>query len=414
MRYLLLFLFCLSGFFVSAQSIKELKARQKKAKQEIELTNKLLNETKKNKNTTVSNLNLLKKQIKERETLIQALAAEINLLDENLQALEAQKALLERRLNSLKKEYAALIYHSYYYQNSNKLNQYLFILSSNSFGESFRRYRYVQEYSDYRKQQSLEIQKVATELSQKVALLAETKKKKELAAAGTTKENENLQSDQKNKEKMLTDLSKKEKQLHADLKKKQKQITELNDKIDRLIAEEIRKAEEKRKADEARRKAQAETQGKKTTPAPTVSSEEGLIAGGFEKNKNRLPWPVKGVITGKFGVHPHPVIKNIEINNKGVYIQTQQNTDAVAIFEGEVTQVFAIPGNNNAIIVKHGIYRSVYANLTATYVRIGDKVSAKQALGKVYVDEENNNKTELYFMLYKNATLLNPEHWLSK
>ena len=99
--------------------------------------------------------------------------------------------------------------------------------------------------------------------------------------------------------------------------------------------------------------------------------------------------------------YPHPVLKQVMVNNKGIYIQTPANSDACAIYEGEVTQIFAIPGNNNAIIVKHGNYRTVYANITTTYVKSGDKVSAKQKLGKIFVDTENDNKTELYFMLYK-------------
>ncbi len=408
MRYLLLIISCFFVFSLSAESINDLKKKQKKAKQQIELTNKLLNKTKKSKNNTVSNLSLLKKKIKERENLISALNSEILILDKNLSALESQKKMLERRLSSLKKEYAELVYYSYFHQQKDELNQYFFILSASSFSQAYRRMRYVQEYSEYRKKQSIQIQKVANELNDKVEKLINTKISKELVAKGTETENLNLQSDEKNKKKMLKDLSKKEQELRNDLKKQQKDIRSLNNKIDRLIAEEIRKAEERRKAEEEKRKKEGKT-GKSTS-----SKELALIAGGFQKNKGRLPWPVKGIVTGHFGVHPHPVLKHVEVNNKGIYIQTQQGANATAVFKGEVTQVFAIPGNNNAIIVKHGTYRTVYANLTTTYVKIGDKITDKQKLGKVYVDDENDNKTELYFMLYKNSTLDNPEQWLSK
>jgi len=426
MRCILLFAFCLLSFGISAESIKDLKKKQQKAKEKIELTNKLLNETQKTKKTTVSTLSLIKKQISERENLIHALNAEITLLDNNLKALEDQKKLLERRLETLKNEYAALTYHAYFYKNRNEFNQYLYILSSNSFSQGVRRFRYVQEYSQYRKEQSLQIQQVTNQLREKVEQLSQTKKNKEAVAQGKISENLNLQADEKQKQKMLNDLSKKEKTLYADLKKHQKQINELNDKIDRLIAIEIenarKKAEAKRKKEEERRKQNNKTTSEKgtatkdtpSTPSNIMTKEETLIAGGFEKNQGRLPWPVKGVITGRFGVHPHPTLQRVTVNNKGIYIQTQQNAEACSVYEGEVTQVFAIPGNNNAIIVKHGIYRTVYANLTSTYVKIGEKVSTKQALGKVYVDTENNNKTELYFMLYKNSTLNDPEKWLSR
>jgi septal ring factor EnvC (AmiA/AmiB activator) len=145
-----------------------------------------------------------------------------------------------------------------------------------------------------------------------------------------------------------------------------------------------------------------------------MTKEEGLIAGGFEANRGRLPWPVKGVITGHFGLHPHPVLDHVQVNNKGIYIQTSSGADACAVYDGEVTQVFAIPGNNTAIIVKHGNYRTVYANLGAAYVQSGTKVKSRQKLGRVYVDASRENRSELYFMVYKNSALQNPEVWLSK
>jgi septal ring factor EnvC (AmiA/AmiB activator) len=438
MRYfLLLFIACCMSLSAFSQSVKDLKKKQQQAKEKIALTNKLLNETQKNKKTTVSTLSLIKKQITERENLITALNSEISLLENNLQKMETQKRILQARLASLKKEYAGLIYHAYFHKNKNKFNQYLFILSSQSFTQGFRRLRYVEEYSEYRKEQSIQIQQVTTELAAKVQQMAKTKQTKEIVAEGKVKETKHLQADEKNKQVILGELSKKEKTLHAELKRQQRQIAELNNKIDRLITIEIenarKKAEAKRKKDEEAKKlkeknkkptdkivSKTTTKTSTTTPKETFSDanimtkEETLIAGGFEKNKARLPWPVRGIITGHFGIHPHPVLDHVEVNNKGVYIQTQQNADACAVYEGEVTQVFAIPGNNNAIIVKHGIYRTVYANLTTTYVKIGSMVSTKQRLGKVYVDAENNNKTEIYFMLYKNAALENPELWLSK
>jgi murein DD-endopeptidase MepM/ murein hydrolase activator NlpD len=73
-----------------------------------------------------------------------------------------------------------------------------------------------------------------------------------------------------------------------------------------------------------------------------------------------------------------------------------------------------VPGSNQSVIIKHGNYRTVYSNLATLYVKVGDKVSTKQKIGKVYTDTENDNKTELYFMLYKDTEIQNPEIWLAK
>ena len=159
-----------------------------------------------------------------------------------------------------------------------------------------------------------------------------------------------------------------------------------------------------------------------TTTAPTSSQsvntltkEEQIISGNFDKNQGRLPWPVSnGFISGHYGVQPHPILRHVTTNNKGIYIQTPSNGSARAIFEGIVTQRFSIPGSNNAVIIKHGAFRTVYANLTQISVKEGDKVSAKQVIGKIYTDDENDNKTELYFQIWKDKVLQNPENWLTK
>lgn len=443
MRYFILILMtCFLTLSVSGQSVNSLKKKQRQAKRQIALTNKLLKETKENKNTTVSTLKLIRKQISEREILITAINSEISVLDRRRNKIAEQRKVLQTRLTSLKKEYGDLLYHSYFHKNNQKKNQYLFILSSNSFSQGYRRLRYVEEYSEYRKKQSIQIQEITYELEKKAHELTYIIKNKALLAQGKIIEAENLQGDKKKKEEILSTLSKKEKDLYIDLRKQQKQVNSLNEEIDRLIAIEIekarKKAEEKARkaAEERRRKAEekerarqaanasknknasassskaAAAPAKEFTTADLMTKEEELIAGGFAKNRGRLPWPVTGIITGHFGIHNHPVLKSVQVNNKGIYIQTEKNTDACSIYDGEVTQVFSIPGNNNAIIIKHGIYRTVYANLTSTYVKIGDKVKTKQRLGKVYIDEENNNKTEIYFMLYKDSDLQNPESWL--
>lgn len=447
-----LIILCLSilvfGFSTQAQTISELKKKQQQAKKKIELTNKLLKETQNNQKSTVSNLSVLKKQIDERENLISALNTEITVLDKNLSMLNSEKQILLKRLEQLRKEYANLVYHAYFFKN--EYNQYLFVFSSETFTQAFRRLRYVQQYSNYRKEQSLQIMEVTNQLQKKENQLTETKVEKSTVLQGKEVENSQLQTARMSKQKMLADLTKKEKELREQLKKDQKQIQELNDKIDQLIAREIeaaeRKANARRQREEAKklekaqrdsaRKAEKEAKAAKKAgkPAPVsapiatekpatpitkpgqanLTEEEGVIAGGFEKNRGRLPWPARGVITGHFGIQNHPVLQHVQINNKGIYILSVAGADAACVYEGEVTQVFSIPGSNNAIIVKHGNFRTVYANLTNTYVKVGSKVSARQKLGRIFVDEESNGKTELYFMLYNNSTLENPERWLGK
>ena len=83
------------------------------------------------------------------------------------------------------------------------------------------------------------------------------------------------------------------------------------------------------------------------------------------------------------------------------------------MFEGEVSSVFSM-GGTQAVIVQHGNYRTVYSGLSTVSVKKGDKVLAKQAIGKIYSDPEQDNSTILFFQVWKDKDILNPELWLAK
>ena len=392
------------------QSIAELEEKKKQALENLAQTNKLLNETQKSKQGSVNKINLIKRNIKERKTVIQSLNGQIDALERNIGVLRTEKQQLEERLRYLKADYAKLIRETHVRRNH--FSPLLFILSSDNAGQAYRRFRYLQEFSDYRKKQAFEIQKVTAQLVVKEKNLTNDVDKKERVLTEKEREAKKLESDRQQENKMLTQLQKKEKKLKDQQKKQQRQANELNNKIQKLIAAEIRKDEERR------RQAANESAKESGKPVPTtfeMSKDEKLIAGNFEKNKGRLPLPVeKGFISGHFGVQPHPVLKHVTTNNKGIYIQAPSGSSARAVFEGVVTQCFMVPGSNSAVIVKHGNYRTVYSNLTEIYVKEGDKVSTKQRIGKIFVDTENDNKTELYLMIYRDTSIQNPELWLAR
>lgn len=392
------------------QSIAELEEKKKQALENLAQTNKLLNETQKSKQGSVNKINLIKRNIKERKTVIQSLNSQIDALERNIGVLRTEKQQLEERLRYLKADYAKLIRETHVRRNH--FSPLLFILSSDNAGQAYRRFRYLQEFSDYRKKQAFEIQRVTAQLAVKEKNLTNDVDKKERVLTEKEREAKKLESDRQQESKMLTQLQKKEKKLKDQQKKQQRQANELNNKIQKLIAAEIRKDEERR------RQAANESAKESGKPVPTtfeMSKDEKLIAGNFEKNKGRLPLPVeKGFISGHFGVQPHPVLSHVTTNNKGIYIQAPSGSSARAVFEGVVTQCFMVPGSNSAVIVKHGNYRTVYSNLTEIYVKEGDKVSTKQRIGKIFVDTENDNKTELYLMIYRDTSIQNPELWLAR
>jgi murein DD-endopeptidase MepM/ murein hydrolase activator NlpD len=136
------------------------------------------------------------------------------------------------------------------------------------------------------------------------------------------------------------------------------------------------------------------------------------ISDGFAGNKGKLPWPTTtGVIVNEFGEHSHPVLKGIKIKNNGIDISTKLNEKVKTIFEGEVRKIVSIPGQNIAVLIRHGDFVTVYSNLIKVQVKVGDRVQAQQVIGEVYNDEKT--QSGIYkLQIWQENTLLNPTEWI--
>lgn len=399
-RIIILFIECfILTLSINAQSVDELQKRKERAMKNLEMTSNLISETKETTAKTMTKVNLLSAEIKERKVVINSLNAEINGINQQLSRLRSEATAKQKALESIKKEYAALMYHQYYKKGN--FDKLMFVLSAGNFAESYRRYRYMQQYSEYCKKKAVEIEEAKKELNAKLEEVEAVRLKRLDVLNNRKQENSKLQSEKNRHSVMVSKLKRKEKDLRKELKKQQKVADQLNAQIERKIAEEARKYEK-----------ESIKQGKKV--GDVLTKEEKLVSGNFEKNQGRLPWPVeKGIVVGSFGIQPHPVLERVTTNNKGIYIQCPSGSNARSVFEGEVTQCFSIPGSNNAVIIKHGLYRTVYANLTKVNVKVGDKVSLKQTIGKIYSDPDEDNKTVLYFQVWKDKSINNPENWLA-
>ena len=372
-----------------ADSVKELQNKQKKLQQDIEQTNKMLNQTKKDEKATMNKLQLIGTNIKNQRQLIYALDNEIFALNAEMTALGATRDSLQRVLEGYKADYAEMVRQSHFAQVQQ--SPLLFLLSSDSFQQLARRARYLQEFAAFRQEQVRRIEGTQAEIDTQNELLAANKHDKLTALDTRKREQENLKRDERKQQTMLNQLKSKEKDLNKQLKQQQKKVAELNKKIDEMIRQQAQKASK-----------------------TSLTKEQQLIAGGFEANKGRLPWPVeKGMISGHYGKQQHPVYSQVTMDNKGIYIQTTAGTKARAVYKGEVTSCFIIAGTY-AVIVQHGNYRTVYSNLASLNVKQGDHVETKQVLGTIFTDPEQDQKTELYFQIYKDMNIVNPELWIAR
>lgn len=425
--HIIFFLGCFLIASVSlGQSRNALEKKHKKTQEDIKYTNSLLKKTQRDKKISMNQLMILNKKIAARQELINTITEEVKILNKKINETLESIELLEKDLKKLTTGYAKMIVFAYKTRSS--YDKVVFILAANDFNMAYRRLKYLQQYADYRKKQMEKIVVTRQELSEKVEELKTKKESKELLLSEEETETKQLSSEKGEHAKMLTILKSKEEDLKKKLAEQKLSDQKLKKAINDLIAEEIRKAELARKEKLRKEKELREKNAKNNVPDDKtnvtdktkkvtvfdLTPAEQIVSDKFEANKGKLPWPIeRGIVTGTFGEHDHPVLKGIKIKNDGVYISTTQGSVARTIFDGTVSKIISIPGKNKAIIIRHGDFLSVYSNLKDVSVNVGEKVKAKQKIGTVFTDQDDDNKTILELQIWQGTIKQNPESWLS-
>ncbi|MFH0895011.1 MAG: peptidoglycan DD-metalloendopeptidase family protein [Bacteroidota bacterium] len=412
--YFLIVILVLTGTAAYSQTKDKLQKDKKQLEKDIQYTNKLLNETKKSKQISLSQLMILNNQITMREDLISSISNEIDGLDIQIFKNNQTVRYLDKELKKLKTEYAKMIF--YAFRNRNRVNNLMFILASSNINQAYRRMRYLQQYAEYRKRQAFLIINTQKLLSGQITQLEYRKNNKTSLLHEKESEKTNLSVEKEEKNLALKSLRAKEKELMKTLKEKQNAASKLNKAIETIIANEIKKSKSKNNSNKnvTTNKTNVTTNKKVTTSVYDLTPAEQTLSNSFESNMGKLPWPSeKGVVTSTFGKHPHPVLDGITVNNNGIDIGTNRGATCRAIFEGKVTGVVSLPGSGKAVIVRHGDYLTVYSNLSEVFVKMNDAVKTKQTLG-VIITDDSDSKTELHFEVWKGKALLNPMSWLSK
>ena len=440
MRRLLIYIVLIFSIALNGQTKEELQLQKVLLQDQIDLANTLLKKTQNNRNASITELQTLNQKIDSREKLIVNMSRQIRGIDREAAAKEGEIQTLEIRIDSLKSDYAKLIQLAQY--NLQPTDQVMFILSSNSFAQAAKRLQYFKDMTRYREQQVRQIHVAQENLArEKKALIA--KKIEKTAIQQAQKEAKiALLADAQDQQKTLATLQSRESDLKKDINKKQREAQQLEKQIKRIIAEEMRKAKERaeRTALEMEAKELGLVRGKDFSsrtsnkaitqlidkarkakgmdtrddgPAFAMTPEARALANNFASNKGALPWPVeRGIITGKFGKHPHPVVKGIIVDNPHIEITTEDNAIVRASFEGEVSSVVPIPGANVMVLIRHGNYFTVYSNLVTVQVKAGDTISLKQPIGTAFTDEEG--KTMVQFGLWRDANIQDPYPWLAQ
>ncbi len=406
-------------------SHKELQKKRNKLNDDIKQLNSQLSQTKANKKSQINSIVVINTKIKVREELITTINNELLHINSQIKRTVTEVNALQANLNQLKTEYAKMIYFAQ--RNRDSYTKLMFLFSAGDFNQAYLRLKYFQQYSAFRKKQAMEIVSTQTLLNEKLKQLEEQRHEKNVLLGNEKEEKLILDTEKQQQETVLNELQQQEKELKAELEKKRRDAENLQLAIKKLIEAEIkRKAEESariaaEKAAKAEKLAKEKNKAKKpnktetktieTKPtAPELTEAAEALGADFSSNRGKLPWPVtKGVICQPYGEYEHPAIKGFMMNNNGVDICTGKGSEARAVFDGEVTSIAISPTGGKLVIVRHGEYLSVYSNLENVFVKQGQQVKIKQAIGTI-IDEDG--KTSMNLQIWKGQKTMDPSGWL--
>jgi septal ring factor EnvC (AmiA/AmiB activator) len=392
MRYIsVIALFFLFQSALFSQSMADLEAQRRRTIDEISYIDNLLQTTSKERQESMNSLSIVSNRLVLRERALSGMKEEISLLNYRIELNTVALAMMEDDLVVLKRDYAQAVVNAYKTMKGYPVMVY--VLSAKDFNQGYKRVKYLQQVAKVRKNGAEVIGELKEQIeSSKEKLSADLFVISDLRTKEETQRSL-LAQEQRDRQQLVRTLNNRERQLQQELEAKRRVAQQIEREIERLIEEERKRAE-----------------------TLALTPEQRLLGENFSDNKGRLPWPVeRGIVTSRFGRHRHPELKYLTEDNIGIEITSSGSIPAKAVFRGEVAKIFSIPGANMTIILRHGQYLSVYANLVNIKVRAGDIVSVGQVLGDVYADSGSNATCVLKFMIFENnSKYLDPEQWLLK
>lgn len=390
---ILLFFLLLIVTDLRSQSKQALENQRKEIQNEIKVIELKLSNSSKKKGLIISNAEDLNYKIKLQQNLISNINNQLNLILNEIDANEIQLTNLKNKEASLKEELAKMLITGY--KKKSNLNKLMFIFSSSSFQQAYKRIQYFKQYVNFQNKTLLKIKSTSSEIENVIVVLDSQKTNKQLLI----NENENIkrelsiQYDDLNK--LIAEVNKDQKKYKNEIKQKQKLSKDIDKKIEKLIREAL-------------------ANSKRNDGGFKLSEEAQLISKNFNANKGRLPSPViRGNVVLGFGKQPHPIVKTATIQSNGVRIRTSSDVEARTIFDGEVYSIIISKNNSRTVLIQHGNFFTVYKNLSQIYVSKGDKLKTKEVIGKIATDPLNG-QTILSFSIFYNGVPQNPRTWIYK
>ena len=436
-----------------SRTLQRLEQERKQLLRSIEASDKKLQQLRRDTRNEEQTLSTVKEQVEQRRQVVAVLGNEVSGLQARIDTLSGHIGRLHRRESALLLRYRAALVQLQ--RIDTHIDPVLFVLSSQNPAEARERQRFLSRYSKAVREASVALRTTRTEIEATKAEVGRTHSEKEQLLSLREAEKKKLEAEEQQRAAQVKDLQGKQQVLAQDLSKQKQKAEELDRKIQaqveaEIIAAQRRAAELQRRREEARRRRQAQRtqptpppstgrsgRGKGTTPPPpppppaddepeerraatpggyAMDANERALASSFAQNKGRLPAPIRGSysILRTFGVHQHSEHNRVQVNSSGVDFGVNGDSRAYAVFSGVVSRVFVIPGYGTAVILRHGNYLTVYANLSSVAVSTGSRVSTGQSIGSVGASPDGSSGRLLHFQLWHERTKLNPLAWIKR
>ena len=257
--------FLLIGSTSFAQTSRsDLEKRRAALLNEISETQKILSETKKDKNVTLSQLKAINAKLNARQALINTINAEMQHIDKSIGVNTQQIAELNKNLNLFKRQYAQSVRYAYKHRETQGMLAFLF--SANDFNDALRRMQYLKKYRDYRKDQADKIRLTQQSLGVKIQQLNTDKYQKGSLLTSEVQQKTQIEQESQQTTEIVRELQGKEKELMGRISKNKSAAQKLQNAIKAEIQKEIEIAR-KAAAEEARKKATEDARKKAAADA---------------------------------------------------------------------------------------------------------------------------------------------------
>ena len=390
---IILLLIVLLPSSLSSQTKQDLENQKKQIQDDIKKIELKLTTNSKQKKLFVSNAEDINYKIKLQENLINNINSQLNLILREIDRNENRLSDLKQRELTLKDELSKMLLSAY--KKKSNLNKLMFIFSSTSFQQAYKRIQYFKQYANFQNKTLSKIKINSNDIKNVIVVLDSQKTNKKLLIDENEEIKRDLSIEYTGLNNLIAEVNKNQKRYSAEIKQKQKLTREIDKKIQRLIEEALAKA-------------------KKKDGRFELTEEAKLISKNFNANKGKLPSPViRGSVVLGFGKQPHPIVKTTTIQSNGVRIRTSSDVEARTVFNGEVYSIIKSKNNTHTILIQHGNFFTVYKNLSDIYVKKGDKLKTKDSIGKIATDPLNG-QTILSFSIFNNGVPQNPRFWIYK